>query len=166
MAEDNKPPTQLNKEWLQKFKDHDIAGFRKKLKEIAEDGTGDPVIPAMKSLKGDDGTIPGLPFGTPVPLAIGNMAAEGTGTHGDAVNKAVVEMVTALDGIITSHTELFKDIDSALEETIDSLVKTQGKSLDAIDGQKLYDIFEDEGVEVDLTTSPDEDGGGDGGKDD
>ncbi|MDH6697382.1 type VII secretion system-associated protein [Streptomyces griseoviridis] len=155
MADGNQTPTQLNKEWLQSFKDHDIKGFRDELKKITEDGS-DPMVPAMKTLKGDDGTIEGLPFDTPVPLAIGNLASD-TSTHGKAVNAAVAKMVTTLDGILTSHIELFKDIDSALEETIDTLFKTQGTSLDAIDGQKLYDIFEDEDVETDLTTSPDDD---------
>ncbi|MDT0435448.1 MULTISPECIES: type VII secretion system-associated protein [Streptomyces] len=154
MADGTPPATQLNKEWLQNFKDQDIAGFRAVLKKITEDGS-DPVVPAMKTLKGDDGTIEGLPFDTPVPLAIGNLAQD-TSTHGKSVNGAVVKMVATLDGILTSHIELFKDIDSALEETIDTLFKTQGASLDAIDGQKLYDIFEDEDVETDLTTTPGE----------
>ncbi|MFF4172334.1 type VII secretion system-associated protein [Streptomyces sp. NPDC001744] len=161
MAE-NKPPTQLNKEWIKKFKDEQIGGFRKALKAIAEDG-GDPVVPAMKTLMGKDKNVPGLPPGTPLPLAIGNLAEDDRYTHGKTVNAEVVKMVSTLEAILTSHAELFKDIDAALEETIDSLFTTQGVSLDAIDGQKLYDIFEDEDVEDDLTDPPGEgdDGGGD-----
>ncbi|UNS99671.1 type VII secretion system-associated protein [Streptomyces tubbatahanensis] len=166
MAEGNQPPTQLNKEWLQNFKDHDIAAFRDALKAVSGDSTGDPVIPGMLSLKGDNGAIDGLPYGTPVPLAIGNLAQD-QDSNGDRVNSAVVEMVNALEGILTSHKELFKDIDSALEETIETLLKTQGESLDSIEGQKLFDIFEDEDVETDLTTTPNEDdSGGGGGEDD
>lgn len=157
---DDKPPTQLNKAWIQKFKDEEIAGFRKSLKTISEDGTS-PVIPSMTSLKGSDHDIDGLPHGTPVPLAIGNLADD-EHTHGKVLNASVVKMVNTLEGILTSHAELFKDIDAALEETIDSLFKTQGVSLDAIDGQKLYDIFEDEDVETDLTDPPDEGEGGEG----
>ncbi|NSC24349.1 type VII secretion system-associated protein [Streptomyces albus subsp. chlorinus] len=160
MAEGNQPPTQLNKEWIQNFKDHDLAGFRDRLKEIAEDGPGDPTVPAMKTLSNKDAPIRELPVGTPVPLAIGNLAQDAM-THGDKVNSAVVDMVKTLDGIISSHLELFEDIDSALAETIKTLFDTQGQSLDAIDGQKLYDIFEDEDVEADLTASPDEESGKD-----
>ncbi|WP_369199214.1 type VII secretion system-associated protein [Streptomyces sp. PU-14G] len=164
MAEGNQPPTQLNKEWLQNFKNHDIAGFQAALKTISGDSTGDPVIPSMLSLTGDNGAIGGLPYGTPVPLAIGKLADDAD-SNGDRLNKAVVDMVNTLQGIITSHTELFKDIDSALQETIDTLFKTQGESLDSIEGQKLYDIFEDEDVETDLTTTPSEGDGGGGGED-
>ncbi|CAM2963912.1 type VII secretion system-associated protein [Streptomyces albus] len=164
MAEGNQPATQLNKEWLQNFKNHDIAAFRDLLKAISEDGEN-PMAPAMKTLNNKDAPIPGLPFGTPVPLAIGNLAGDES-THGKKVNESVVEMVQVLDGIISSHMDLFKDIESALEETIDTLFKTQGQSLDAIDGQKLFDIFEDEDVEADLTTPPDEESSGGGGDDD
>src|SRR3954470_4570538 len=131
MADDKKPPTQLDKAWLENFRKVDLADFRKALKTVTENGTGDPVIPSMKALKGDDEGVPGLPFGTPVPLAIGNLA-EDAGTHGMAVKKAVAEMVTTLDGILESHITLFKDIDDALEETIDRLFKAQGDSLAAI----------------------------------
>ncbi|MEU1662352.1 type VII secretion system-associated protein [Streptomyces sparsogenes] len=160
MADKKQPPTQLNKEWLENFRKVDLADFRKSLKTVSENSTATPVIPSMKALKGEDDGVPGLPFGTPVPLAIGNLAKD-EGTHGQAVNEAVVELVTALDGILESHLTLFKDIDDALEETIDSLFKTQGESLDAIDGQKFVDIFED--VDADLTTPADEESGG--GKD-
>ena len=122
---------------------------------MTENGTGDPVIPSMKALKGDDEGVPGLPFGTPVPLAIGNLA-EDAATHGMAVNKAVAEMVTTLDGILESHITLFEDIDDALEETIERLFTAQENSLAAIDGQKFVDIWED--VDADLTTPPDSEG--------
>ncbi|MER6138738.1 type VII secretion system-associated protein [Streptomyces sparsogenes] len=160
MADSKQPPTQLDKQWLENFRKVDLADFRKALKTVSENGTGDHVIPSMKALKGEDDGVPGLPFGTPVPLAIGNLAKD-EGTHGQAVNDAVVEMVTTLDGIIESHLTLFKDIDDALEDTIDSLFKTQGDNLAAIEGQKFVDIFED--VDADLTTPPDEESGG--GKD-
>lgn len=162
MAETNQPPTQLDKAWIENFRKVDLADFKKSLKTVSENGTGDPVVPSMKALKGDDDGVPNLPFGTPVPLAIGNLASD-AGTHGQAVNKAVVDMVTVLDGIIKSHVTLFDDIDDALEETIDSLFKTQGESLAAVDGQKLVDIFED--VETDLTTPPDQEGEGKGDDD-
>ncbi|MGW2328207.1 type VII secretion system-associated protein [Streptomyces sp. NPDC001700] len=149
MAESNQPATQLDKAWIENFRKVDIADFKKALKAVSENSTGDPVIPSMKALQGDDDGVPNLPFGTPVPLAIGNLASD-VGTHGQAVNTAVVDMVKLLDGILKSHVTLFDDIDDALEETIDSLFKTQGESLGAVDGQKLVDIFED--VEADLTT--------------
>ncbi|MEU1800358.1 type VII secretion system-associated protein [Streptomyces sp. NPDC019937] len=159
MAETNQPTTQLNKEWLENFRKVDLADFKKALKTVTENGKTDPVIPSMKALKGDDDGVPNLPFGTPVPLAIGNLASD-PGTHGESINKAVVDMVTLLDGILKSHVTLFDDIDDAIEETIDSLFKTQGESLDAVEGQKLVDIFED--VEDDLTTpANEEEGGGD-----
>lgn len=155
MADNKQPPTQLDKAWLENFRKVDLADFRKALKTVTENGTGDHPIPSMKALKGDDDGVPGLPFGTPVPLAIGNLA-EDEGTHGKAVKGAVVEMVTTLDGILGDHITLFKDIDDALEETIDRLFKTQGESLAAVDGQKFVDIWED--VDADLTTPPDQEG--------
>ncbi|MFI0778979.1 type VII secretion system-associated protein [Streptomyces sp. NPDC021212] len=155
MADSNQPVTQLDKAWLENFRKVDLADFRKALKTVTENGTGDQPIPSMKALKGDDEGVPGLPFGTPVPLAIGNLA-EDAGTHGKAVKGAVVEMVTTLDGILENHLTLFKDIDDALGETIDSLFKTQGESLAAVDGQKFVDIWED--VDADLTTPPDQEG--------
>jgi hypothetical protein len=155
MAE-TKPPTQLDKAWIENFRNIDIADFKKLLKEVSQNSTGDPVVPSMAALKGEDDGVPGLPFGTPVPLAIGNLASD-VGTHGQAVSKSVMEMVTLLDGIIKSHLTLFDDIDSALEETIQTLFQTQGESLDAVEGQQLIDIFED--VEADLTTAPTEEKG-------
>lgn len=155
MADNKQPPTQLDKAWLENFRKVDLADFRKALKTVTENGTGGHAIPSMKALKGDDDGVPGLPFGTPVPLAIGNLATD-EGTHGKALREAVVDMVTTLDGILESHITLFKDIDDALGETIDRLFKTQGESLAAVDGQKFVDIWED--VDADLTTPPDEEG--------
>lgn len=161
----DQPATQLDKAWIENFRKVDLQDFRDALKAITHDTKSDPVIPAMKTLTGEDTLPEGLPPGTPLPLTIGDLATDVKYVHGQTVNQEVVKMVKTLNGIIDSHITLFEDIDGALEETIETLFKTQGVSLDKVDGQKLMDIFEDEDVEVDLTTPPDEEEGGGGGDD-
>ncbi|MEW1695179.1 type VII secretion system-associated protein [Streptomyces sp. NPDC093249] len=160
---DGKPPTQLDKAWIQRFKDDDIGTFRKLLTAVTTDST-DPVVLSTSTLNGGKGVLEGHRVGELLPLAIGALATDAV-TNGQHVNDSVKTMVATLDAILLKHVELFKDIDSALKETIESLFETQGKTLDVIEGQKLYDIFDDEDVETDLTSPPDVKGGGSGGTD-
>jgi len=61
---------------------------------------------------------------------------------GSTLVEALKTQATALDKILTDQKTLFDDIDDALDEDDHTLLKTQGDSLDKIDGEKLLDIFD------------------------
>lgn len=171
MAEDpGKPPLVMDKAWIKKFLDVDIADFQSELKKILTDqvpadliatilsafttGSLDDVIPTVSTLQ-EDGEKPDYVLsGSTWPLVIGNMAGSAT-VHGKAVTGGVTAMAATLTGILEDQQTLFDDIEDNLRDAMDTLFKAQGDSLDKVDGEKLLDAFED--VDDDLTGGEGED---------
>ncbi|MFF7645137.1 type VII secretion system-associated protein [Streptomyces canus] len=131
--------TRLDSTALKNFRNNDISDFITDLLNIRKDNAG---VRSLKNLVAETGE--GSASGAAKILRIGLMgggdAEDPTG--GGALVEALKTQATGLDSIFTSQKVLFDDIDDALEETITTLLKTQGDSLTSIDGEKLMDIFD------------------------
>ncbi|NED14436.1 type VII secretion system-associated protein [Streptomyces sp. SID9124] len=131
--------THLDSTALKNFKNNDVGDFITDLLNIRKDNAG---VRSLKNLVAETGT--GSAAGNAKMLRIGLMSGGDTAdpTGGSALIDALKTQGGALDGIFKSQKVLFDDIESALEETITTLLKTQGDSLTSIDGEKLMDIFD------------------------
>ncbi|MFK0120064.1 type VII secretion system-associated protein [Streptomyces sp. NPDC090994] len=131
--------THLDSTALRNFKNNDVADFINDLLNIRKDNAG---VRSLKNLVAETGTDSAA--GAAKILRIGLMGGGDTEdpTGGGALVQKLKEQATSLDSIFTSQKTLFDDIDDALDETITTLLKTQGESLTSIDGEKLLDIFD------------------------
>jgi len=131
--------THLDSTALKNFKNNDVGDFITDLLNIRKDNAG---VRSLKNLVAETGA--GSASGNAKMLRIGLMGGgdKEDPTGGSALIEALKTQGGALDGIFKSHKVLFEDIESALEETITTLLKTQGDSLTSIDGEKLMDIFD------------------------
>ncbi|WP_329140496.1 type VII secretion system-associated protein [Streptomyces sp. NBC_00670] len=131
--------THLDSTALKNFKNNDVADFRKNLKDIREDTPGG--IRSLKNLAADRGedSVGGGSAALRLGLMSGGSNTDPVG--GGALLTALKKQATGQDDIFVAQGTLFEDIDSALEETITTLLKNQGDSLTSIDGEKLMDIF-------------------------
>ncbi|KAB1140859.1 type VII secretion system-associated protein [Streptomyces luteolifulvus] len=127
--------THLDAGTLQAFLDHDVAGFSEELRKIRRDNES---APALKSMLDGITTTESLqqnPF-----LAIGLMATSEV-VGGSGLVTTVTDQAKSIDDVLEFQQQLFNDFDSNMQETIDTLLKTQGSSLEAIEGQQLLDAF-------------------------
>ncbi|MEU5822932.1 type VII secretion system-associated protein [Streptomyces sp. NPDC008163] len=131
--------THLDSTALKNFKNNDVGDFITDLLNIRKDNAG---VRSLKNLVAETGA--GSASGDAKMLRIGLMGGGDSEdpTGGSALIEALKTQGGALDGIFKSQKVLFDDIESALEETITTLLKTQGDSLTSIDGEKLMDIFD------------------------
>ncbi|MYW12518.1 type VII secretion system-associated protein [Streptomyces sp. SID2563] len=131
--------THLDSTALKNFKNNDVGDFITDLLNIRKDNAG---VRSLKSLVAETGT--GSASGDAKMLRIGLMGGGDSEdpTGGSALIEALKTQGGALDGIFKSQKVLFDDIESALEETITTLLKTQGDTLASIEGEKLMDIFD------------------------
>jgi hypothetical protein len=130
--------THLDATGLQSFLDGDVAEFIKDLKNIRLDDNNQ--VQALKSILDGRNTADTLQE-NPV-LAIGLMTGDDT-VHGKTLVDKVKTAAQSIDDVFVAQGTLFKDVDRDLQETITSLLKTQGSSLASIDGEKILDIFSD-----------------------
>ncbi|MGX9884573.1 type VII secretion system-associated protein [Streptomyces sp. NPDC002276] len=131
--------THLDSTALKNFKNTDVADFINDLLAIRKDNAG---VRSLKNLIAETGagSAQGLAKILRIGLMNGGDSSDPVG--GGTLVEALKTQATALDKILTDHKTLFDDIDDALDETITKLLKTQGDSLDSIDGEKLLDIFD------------------------
>ena len=131
--------THLDSTALKNFKNTDVADFINDLLAIRKDNAG---VRSLKNLIAETGagSAQGLAKILRIGLMNGGDSSDPVG--GGTLVEALKTQATALDKILTDQKTLFDDIDDALDETITKLLKTQGDSLDAIDGEKLLDIFD------------------------
>ncbi|MGW3622028.1 type VII secretion system-associated protein [Streptomyces sp. NPDC000880] len=136
--------THLDAKSLQTFLDVDVAAFIEELKKIRQDDWA----AALKSIlegKVTSSTLQQNPI-----LALGLMASgQNDPVFGAGLINAVKADAQSFDDVLAFQQQLFKDIDKDLQTTIETLLKTQGASLESIDGEKLLDPFSD--VENDLS---------------
>ena len=131
--------THLDSTALKNFKNTDVADFISDLLAIRKDNAG---VRSLKNLIAETGagSAQGLAKILRIGLMNGGDSKDPVG--GSTLVEALKTQATALDKILTGQKTLFDDIDDALDETITTLLKTQGDSLDSIDGEKLLDIFD------------------------
>ncbi|WP_405974434.1 type VII secretion system-associated protein [Streptomyces sp. NBC_00988] len=131
--------THLDSTALKNFKNTDVADFITDLVNIRKDNAG---VRSLKNLIAETGagSAQGLAKILRIGLMNGGDSSDPVG--GATLVEALKTQATALDKILTGQKTLFDDIDDALDETITTLLKTQGDSLDLIDGEKLLDIFD------------------------
>ncbi|WP_416964404.1 type VII secretion system-associated protein [Streptomyces sp. Agncl-13] len=132
--------THLDATALKNFKNTDVADFISDLLEIRKDNPAG--VRSLKNLIAETGagSAQGLAKILRIGLMNGGDSSDPVG--GGTLVEALKTQATALDKILTGQKTLFDDIDDALDETITTLLKTQGDSLDKIDGEKLLDIFD------------------------
>ncbi|MFG2372890.1 type VII secretion system-associated protein [Streptomyces sp. NPDC048504] len=131
--------THLDSTALKNFKNTDVADFITDLVNIRKDNAG---VRSLKNLIAETGagSAQGLAKILRIGLMNGGDSSDPVG--GSTLVEALKTQATALDKILTGQKTLFDDIDDALDETITTLLKTQGDSLTSIDGEKLLDIFD------------------------
>ncbi|MEV6160700.1 type VII secretion system-associated protein [Streptomyces sp. NPDC052052] len=141
--------THLDGKTLQTFTDQDVADFIKALDDIRKDNPAG--VKALKSIldrRTDRDHLQQDPA-----LALGLMLASDSDVQGQELVAAVKKAAESVDGIFESQQTLFKHIDLDLRESIKTLLDTQGKSLESIDGAALLDIFSDVDQELGPTTT-------------
>ncbi|SFY43052.1 type VII secretion system-associated protein (plasmid) [Streptomyces atratus] len=130
--------TKLDAKGLQTFVDNDVADFMKDLEDIRKDAPG---IPALKSLARGD-SDPDHLMENPV-FSIGPMGLDDSLVPGKKLIAQAGAGAGAIDKVLAEQRLLFRNMDRNLRETIRTLLKSQGDSLESIGGQKLLDIFSD-----------------------
>ncbi|WP_328583214.1 type VII secretion system-associated protein [Streptomyces sp. NBC_00370] len=161
-------PLVLNKEWIKGFINGDLHEFQTAIGKILSDAPSERFASDMHGA--DVQSIVNLGHirpsnihtGNSIPLAIGALAGD-DGLAGDLV-KAVKDTADQLAEFVKDQKTLFEDIESNLRDAMETLLKTEGDSLNKIDGEKFLDVFED--VNDDITDSLGGSGGGGGGGDD
>ncbi|WP_406841737.1 type VII secretion system-associated protein (plasmid) [Streptomyces sp. AHU1] len=131
--------THLDAKTLQSFMDHDLSDFITALKNIRLDQPFG--ARALKSLLEGIGTPDTLQENTI--LGIGLMAADGASVKGSALIKAVTNGAQSIDTVLERQGKVFNEIHNDLIETISTLLKTQGTSLDSLEDSKFLDVFSD-----------------------
>ncbi|WP_327113381.1 type VII secretion system-associated protein [Streptomyces sp. NBC_01341] len=130
--------THLDSGAIKTFMANDLADFISALEKIRKDDPGG--VRALKSL------VEGM--ATPETLdenqfaAIGLMGADDS-VHGQTLIKVITSVAESVDGELAAHHTLFKDMDRDLQETVDTLLKTQGNNLSEIGAEEFLDIFTD-----------------------
>ncbi|MEU5093233.1 type VII secretion system-associated protein [Streptomyces sp. NPDC020996] len=132
--------THLDGQQLKRFREEDVNAFRTALKAILADSATPPVIRALGSLVAGR-TTPDTLNQNQV-LAIGNMSTDDL-VQGKTLVGQVTSAAKGIDDILVAQQTLFEDLDDNLQTTIETLLKNQGDSLTAIDGEKLLDVFSD-----------------------
>ncbi|MFE6904678.1 type VII secretion system-associated protein [Streptomyces sp. NPDC057717] len=147
--------TQLDTQALKSFIQNDLTDFLRDLDTIRKD---DPSgVQALYSILAGRNTPDTL--GENLILGIGLMAGDDN-VFGQSLISKIKDSGQGIDDIFVSQKTLFKDIESDLQDTIDTLLKDQKGSLASIDGAKLLDIFSD----VDGDLSGGDSGSGSGSK--
>ncbi|MCQ9183299.1 type VII secretion system-associated protein [Streptomyces sp. IBSBF 2953] len=134
--------THLDSKELNRFIE-EVADFSKALRAIRADQPKSgkyPAVPALSSLV-EGRTTPETLNQNPV-LAVGAMAGDDL-VHGKALVEGLTKSAQALDDVLVAQQTLFKDIESNLQTTVDTLLRNQSDSLAAVDGEKLLDVFAD-----------------------
>ncbi|MFF7467691.1 type VII secretion system-associated protein [Streptomyces sp. NPDC008092] len=131
--------THLDSTALKNFKNNDVADFISDLLEIRKDKAG---IRSLKNLLAETGDDSASGAAKILRIGLMNGGDSKDPVGGSTLVEALKTQAGALDKILKGQKTLFDDIDDALDETITTLLKTQGDSLTSIDGEKLLDIFD------------------------
>ncbi|MFJ4895958.1 type VII secretion system-associated protein [Streptomyces sp. NPDC088788] len=141
----------LDKGWMKNFIDTEIEDFRTAIDKISKDGRyeGNHWNEHNDSYDIEDVRAVGnlskygnVDADNQVPLALGALVGK-DGMGADLV-KAVLDAAKQLNDVVLDQKKLFDDIEDALRETMDTLLNTEGESLDKIDGDKfITSVFED-----------------------
>ncbi|MFE4663701.1 type VII secretion system-associated protein [Streptomyces sp. NPDC056716] len=130
--------TYLDSASLNTFLQNDVKDFIADLVAIrADDPSGVPAVKSLVEGKQYPETLQQNPL-----LAIGLMGGSDE-VHGQSLLAVVGSAAGSVDGILAFQQQLFDEISDDLQKTIDTLLTTQGTSLEAIEGQELLDIFSD-----------------------
>ncbi|MEH0422062.1 type VII secretion system-associated protein [Streptomyces sp. B21-083] len=141
--------TRLDAASLDTFRKHALAEFITDLKAIMKDDTNG--VRSLHSVA--KGLLPADYYGENAVLGIGLMSGDDT-VYGKTLLGSVLASATSIDGILDAQGDLFGDIDDNLETTISTLLKTQGTTLEGINGEKLLDIWSD--IDRDLAGEEDD----------
>lgn len=151
MADSGNPPLKLDKEAVKQFLTEEVRPFTESVKKVLNEPNEDGVLP-LPYYTAESKHPSGSPLaGAGLPFAIGDMAGDNSSILSSKnMLGSVTGMIDQVDGILRTQIRLFGDIEDGLEDTIHSLLKTQGGSLDSINGEKIVDVFID--VDDDLST--------------
>ncbi|WP_210592171.1 type VII secretion system-associated protein [Streptomyces sp. GESEQ-35] len=155
MAEGDKggEPLVLDKEWLKNFINEEIGEFQKGIKKISSDADGDysdQLYDGIDSeVSGGNRPIPSVrnltvcpPYVSDAatwPLTIGKMEE----SIGATLQEQAKSSAESLSSFLKDQETLFSDIEENLREVLHELLKTEGASLEKVDGQKFMNLIED-----------------------
>ncbi|WP_217142984.1 type VII secretion system-associated protein [Streptomyces sp. AC627_RSS907] len=136
---DDKNTVRLDRKWLESFLTEEVGPFRKQLEGLLENepGTG---VPSMWVLLG--GTVDTLTLDQVKPLNIGRLANDDS-FSGKHLNDSVRTSAESIDATVREQIDLFKSIEENLRDAMDVLFKTQGQSLEKIEGRQFLEHLED-----------------------
>lgn len=120
--------TKLNAPVLQSFIDNDVAQFRNDI--VALRTSNDSRRSLYDTANASD------------VFALGNLAGD-SDTAGKNVVSNTVAAAKAIDAVLNRHSTAFVDLDRNLRDVITTMLKTQGKSLQDVDGQKFLTAIKD-----------------------
>ncbi|KES03573.1 hypothetical protein BU52_29895 [Streptomyces toyocaensis] len=126
---------------MENFRDHEVQPVYAAAKKHREEGDGANIRP-LGHLTDGHTTPENLDKNTQL-LRLGRMAKADLDhvVSGHTLVTQVKNAATALDTLLGSQMDLFKEMLEALTETIDDANKTKGKNLDAINAQLLRQTF-------------------------
>lgn len=136
---DDKNTVRLDRKWLENFLAEEVGPFRKGLESLLQDEP-DTGVPSMWELLG--GTVDFTTLEQGKPLTIGRMATDDS-FAGKRLNDSVRTSAESIDVTVKEQIELFKSVEENLRDAIEVLFKTQGQSLEKIEGRKFLEHFED-----------------------
>ncbi|MER5936920.1 type VII secretion system-associated protein [Streptomyces sp. NPDC001928] len=129
----------LDKEWMKKFIDGEVADFQKLLERIGKDSEGKGGVMIQSVLNLTVVRPPGFAAEETWPLKMGAMEKG----IGQPLKSQIDAAAEALEFFISSQQKLFDDIEDNMRETLRTLLDTEGASLNKIEGAQLLDVFED-----------------------
>ncbi|MEU3521807.1 type VII secretion system-associated protein [Streptomyces sp. NPDC006654] len=120
--------TKLNAPALQAFIDHDVAQFARDISDLRT--SNDSRRSLYDTANASDVFV------------LGNLAGDSDTAAKNVVTNTVAA-AKAIDGVLNRHSTAFADLDRNLRSVITTMLKTQGKSLQDVDGQKFLTAIKD-----------------------
>ncbi|MFJ3234157.1 type VII secretion system-associated protein [Streptomyces sp. NPDC086787] len=154
MAGDKADVTHFDLKQMENFRENEVEPVYTSAKKYREEGDGAHIRPLGKIIDGHT-TADNLDQDKQI-LRIGKMVKDPL-VSAPKLIEDITSAATAIDKLLGDQVDLYREMKSALKETIDEANKTKNKNLEAIDAETLLQTFED----VDTLTSGSSDKGDD-----
>ncbi|WP_331728264.1 type VII secretion system-associated protein [Streptomyces sp. NBC_01176] len=82
------------------------------------------------------------------PFFIGPMAGD-SDTAGKSLVSHTIQSAKAIDSVLNRHLTAFRDLRRQLDDVVDTMLKTQGETLQQVDGQKFLSAIR--GYDADMS---------------
>ncbi|MFF8593836.1 type VII secretion system-associated protein [Streptomyces sp. NPDC015220] len=82
------------------------------------------------------------------PFVLGAMASD-SDTAGKTLVSHTVQSAKAIDGVLNHHLTAFRDLRRELDDVVDTMLKTQGETLEQVEGEKFLSAIK--GYDADMS---------------